>query len=91
MQQLFVHAIQFLGILVLSNYQNIDGSTPKQLWIGADAYFKELVEAKPGLKRFWSQYQHAFDDPFRSYVTNEFAKKTSPETPHGGTSPPNKN
>ena len=21
------------------------------------------------------KYQHAFDDPFRSYVTNEFAKK----------------
>jgi hypothetical protein len=48
---------------------------------GADAYFKELVETKPGLKRFWSEYQHAFDDPFRSHVTNEFAKKTSLETP----------
>ncbi len=72
-------------------YQNIDGSIPKQLWVGADAYFKELVETKPGLKRFWSQYQHAFDDPFRSYLTNEFAKKTSAELPHGGTPAPIKN
>jgi hypothetical protein len=72
-------------------YQNIDGSIPNQLWVGADAYFKELVETKPGLKRFWSEYKHAFDDPFRSYVANEFAKKTSPETPHGGTLAPNKN
>lgn len=72
-------------------YQNIDDSIPKQLWVGADAYFKELIKTKPGLKRFWSEYQHAFDDPFRSYVTNEFAKKTSLETPNGGTSASNKN
>jgi hypothetical protein len=56
-------------------YQNTDGSIPKQLWVGSDAYFKELVATKPGLKRFWSEYQHAFDDPFRSYVNNEFAKR----------------
>lgn len=62
-------------------YQNIDGSIPNQLWVGADAYFKELVETKPGLKRFWSEYQHGFDDPFRSYVANQFAKKTSAEKP----------
>jgi hypothetical protein len=41
-------------------YQNIDGSIPRQLWVGADAYFKELIKTKPGLKRFWSEYQHAF-------------------------------
>ena len=56
-------------------YQNIDGSIPKQLWVGSDAYFKELVATKTGLKRFWSEYQRAFDDPFRSYVINEFAKR----------------
>jgi hypothetical protein len=52
---------------------------------------KELIKTKRGLKRFWSEYQHAFDDPFRSYVTNEFAKKTSLETPNGRTSASNKN
>ena len=56
-------------------YQNRDGSIPSQLWVGADTYFKGLVETKPGLKRFWSEYQQAFDEPFRSYVTSEFAKR----------------
>ena len=56
-------------------YQNRDSSIPTQLWVGADAYFRDLVATKPGLKKFWSEYQHAFDDPFRTYVTNEFAKK----------------
>ena len=55
-------------------YQNKDGSIPTQRLVGADAFFKELVRTKPGLKRFWSEYQHAFDEPFRSYATNEFAK-----------------
>ena len=31
-------------------YQNRDASIPSQLWVGADVYFKELVETKPGLK-----------------------------------------
>jgi hypothetical protein len=56
-------------------YQNRDSSIPTQLWVGADAYFRDLVATKPGLTKFWSEYQHAFDDPFRTYVTNEFAKK----------------
>jgi hypothetical protein len=62
-------------------YQNRDGSIPNQLWVGADTYFKQLIETKPGLRRFWSEYQHAFDDPFRSYVANEFAKKTATASP----------
>jgi hypothetical protein len=60
-------------------YQNRDGSIPSQLWVGADAYFKELFATKPGLIRSWAEYRHAFDEPFRSYVTNEFAKKTHPK------------
>lgn len=36
--------------------------------------FKELVETKPGLTRFWSEFHTSFDEPFRSYVTQEFAK-----------------
>ncbi|MFN2540991.1 MAG: hypothetical protein ABR514_02330 [Chthoniobacterales bacterium] len=69
-------------------YQNIDGSIPTQLWVGADAYFKELVQTKPGLKHFWFEYQHAFDDPFRSYVTNEFAKTAFRPAPAAGTAAP---
>jgi hypothetical protein len=63
-------------------YQNRDGSIPKELWVGADAYFKGLVESKPGLTRFWSEFQESFDEPFRSYVAQEFANKT--RTPIAG-------
>ncbi|MBI2763288.1 MAG: hypothetical protein HYX54_05995 [Chloroflexi bacterium] len=54
-------------------YQNRDGSIPKELWVGADAYFRSLVATRPGLVRFWSEFEASFDEPFRSYVTAEFA------------------
>jgi hypothetical protein len=56
-------------------YQDRDVSIPRELWVGADAYFKSLVETKPGLTRFWSEFSGSFDEPFRSYVTQEFADK----------------
>jgi len=43
---------------------------------GADAYNNDLVATKPGLKQLWSEYQSSFDDPLRSYLSNEFAKRT---------------
>lgn len=55
-------------------YQNGDRSIPRELWVGADAYFKGLVAMHPGLVRFWSEYQASFDEPFRTYVADEFAK-----------------
>ena len=66
-------------------YQNRDGSIPKELWVGADAYFKGLVETKPGLTRFWAEFHESFDEPFRSYVAAEFAKAPSPVAAVGGT------
>ena len=54
-------------------YQHADESIPSQLWNGADAYFKHQVRANLGFSRFWSQWQIAFDEPFRSYVNAEFA------------------
>ena len=54
-------------------YQYADGSIPPQLWRGADAYFKQEVLSNAGFARFWSEGQVAFDDPFRSYVIDEFA------------------
>lgn len=56
-------------------YQHQDESIPKELFVGADAFFKQLVETKAGYRRFWSEYETAFDEPFRSYVSTEFAKK----------------
>lgn len=54
-------------------YQHEDGSIPRQLWSGADASFKQRVATRPGYKRFWSESQHAFDEPFRSYLAAQFA------------------
>lgn len=59
-------------------YQHADGAIPKELWGGADAYFKLLIAHTPGYTRFWPEFQMTFDDPFRSYVTAEFAKKGGP-------------
>lgn len=58
-------------------YQHRDRAIPKELWVGADNYFKGLVAEKPGLTRFWSEFHTSFDEPFRSYVTQEFAKRTA--------------
>jgi len=67
-------------------YQSRDNSIPKELWVGANAYFRDLVSAsfgvtRPGMARFWSEYREAFDEPFRGYVDAEFAKRpTAPES-----------
>jgi hypothetical protein len=42
---------------------------------GADAYFKALVQTKPGYVRFWNEMETAFDEPFRAYVTAEFRRR----------------
>ena len=58
-------------------YQNRDDSIPRQLWVGADSYFKSLVQSKPGYRRVWREVETAFDEPFRSYVTDEFKRHAS--------------
>ena len=55
-------------------YANQSESIPKSLWIGADAYFSELIYTKPGLIKFWAAYEHAFAEPFKSYVENIYEK-----------------
>lgn len=55
-------------------YANTDESIPESLWIGADGYFGDLVHSKPGLKKFWTEYRHAFAEPFRSYVEEIFTE-----------------
>jgi hypothetical protein len=56
------------------DYQRKDGSIPLELWRGADASFKHRLATKPGYRRFWSEYHIAFDEPFRSYVEQEFRR-----------------
>ena len=58
-------------------YQNRDCSIPQQLWVGADAYFKTLLQTKPGYLRFWNEMKTAFDEHFRSYATQEFRQRTA--------------
>jgi hypothetical protein len=59
-------------------YQHRDASIPKEIWVGADGYFKGLVETKPGVTRFWSEFQTSFDEPFRSYAAGKFVTKPTP-------------
>ena len=61
-------------------YQDKDGSIPKQLLIGTDAYHKALIATKPGYARFWSEFGHTFDEPFQSYVAAEFARRAKTVT-----------
>jgi hypothetical protein len=53
-------------------YENQDGSIPREIWTGADAYFKSVVQKRPGYVRFWSEAETAFDEPFRSYAAQVF-------------------
>ena len=62
-------------------YEHRDGAIPQPLWVGADAYFKRLVQTKPGLVRFWAELGMSYDEPFHSYVAREFTKKTEPTVP----------
>ena len=62
-------------------YQHIDGSTPPQLWRGADAYFRQQVQANAGYARFCSEGQRSFDEPFRSYVATIYAAADSAVEP----------
>lgn len=56
-------------------YQNKDGSIPKQLFLGTDAHMRKLIATKPGLESFWTEYQHAYEEPFLSYVSGTFAEQ----------------
>ena len=56
-------------------YQHRDDAIPIEYWVGAEAYYGNLVATKPGYARFWSDNKMSFDEPFRSYVAREFAKE----------------
>lgn len=49
-------------------YENGKGAIPENLWIGANAYYHENLVTKPGLKKFWNEYEHIYAEPFHSYV-----------------------
>ena len=61
-------------------YQNIDGSIPPELWLGADGYFKTLIKTKPGYVRFWSEMQVGFAEPFKSYAARQMPQSSPDPT-----------
>jgi hypothetical protein len=55
-------------------HQNLDGSIPHALWVGADVFFKSLMAEKPAYRRAWRKFEAGFAEPFRSYVGEEYRK-----------------
>jgi len=64
-------------------YQQDDGSIPTEYWVGAEDYYRNLVAAKPGYARFWSENRSSFEEPFRSYATRAFTKEPMAPLPDG--------
>lgn len=54
-------------------YLHQDRATPPEFWEGANAYYADLAENKPGAKRFWNEYSFAYGEPFRSYADQFFS------------------
>lgn len=61
-------------------YQRGDEAIPIELWNGADAYYRSMVATNAGFGRSWTEIEDTYDEPFRSYVTEEFRKATVPQT-----------
>lgn len=49
-------------------YEHEKGAIPDQLWTGANAYYVEYSKTKPGLWKYWSEFEHIYGEPFHSYV-----------------------
>ena len=49
-------------------YEHKKDAIPEQLWVGANAYYVQNVSTKPGLWKYWSEYEHIYAEPFHSYV-----------------------
>ena len=62
-------------------YQHLDKSIPPQLWLGADAYYRNEIQNKVGYAKFWKDYHIAYAEPFHSYADAFFTAQsdTSPQ------------
>jgi hypothetical protein len=58
-------------------YQHRDGQIRKELWVGAENYYRWLIDTRRGLSRFWVEWSVAYDEPFRSYVTRQFGSSAT--------------
>ncbi len=53
-------------------YQHKAQALQKELWVGADTWFREIVIPEGAYTRFWSEYADAYDEPFRSHAQSAF-------------------
>ena len=58
-------------------YEKNKGTLPLYLWAGANAYYENHIKTKPGLRRFWRENGHIYDEPFHSFVDNMIDSATS--------------
>ena len=65
-------------------YQHRDQAIPKQLFAGTDAHMRKLIASGPGLSVFWSEYRHAYEEPFLSYVLSAFSERQDARDPGEG-------
>ena len=60
-------------------YEREKGAIPEQLWVGANAYYVKNLTTKPGLWKYWSEYQHIYAEPFHSYVDETIRQRAAVE------------
>ena len=49
-------------------YAQINDTITPEFWKGMDSSFSHDIRGYPGIRQFWREYQHAFADPFKTYV-----------------------
>ena len=49
---------------------------PDALAAAADSYYIGLIQTKPGLRLFWTEYKFAWVDPFLGYVDEVMRKES---------------
>lgn len=57
-------------------YAHRNDSITPELWRGMDSSFSHDIREYPGIRRFWNEYQHAFADPFNTYVQQKIEEST---------------
>jgi len=77
-QRFAMHQVMAFNAWEFLYYAHEAGTIPPNLWAGADAYYANQLGTNTGLVRFWAEYAHIFDDPFRSYVAAHFPTAPDP-------------
>lgn len=49
-------------------YADREGVISRNLWVGADSYYRSLGRNNPGTRQYWDEYRHIYDEPFATYA-----------------------